>query len=55
MQKIEEVRRLTVLECFVSNGCNFEFNPLPDGEPVKIDKNRRNMMTTPYGWDDKPS
>ena len=49
MQKIEEVRRLSVLECFVSNGCNSEFNHLPDEEPVKFGKNRRNMMTTPNG------
>ena len=47
MQKIEEVRRLTVLEGFVGNGCNFEFNPLSDWEPVKFCKNWRNMMAAP--------
>jgi len=46
VQKIEEVRRLTVLEGFVGNGCNFEFNPLSDWEPVNFFKNRRNMMAT---------
>ena len=25
---------------FVGNGCNFEFNPLSDWEPVKFCKNR---------------
>ena len=48
MQKIEEVRWLTVLEGFVANGCNFEFNPLSDWEPVKFCENRRNMTTAPY-------
>ena len=43
---IKEVRLLCVLEGFVSNGCNFEFNSLFDWEPVKFCKNRRNMMTT---------
>ena len=46
MQKIEEVRRLTVLDGFVGNRGNFEFNPLSDWEPVKFCKNRRNMMAT---------
>ena len=44
-----------ILEGFVSNGCNFEFNPLPDGESMKFSKDRRNMMTAPNRRDDKPS
>ena len=53
MQKIEEVKWLSVLEGFVSNGCNFEFNPLSNWEPVKFCKNWKNVMTTSNGRYDK--
>ena len=46
---------LPVLESFVGNGCNFEFNPFPDGEPTDFNKDRRDMMTSSNSWYDDAS
>ena len=37
---------LPILESFMDNGCNFEFNPFPDGEPMEFNEDRRDMMTS---------
>ena len=44
-----------ILKGFVSDGCDFENNALPNREPVKFSKGWRYMMTTSYRWKDEAS
>ena len=39
----------------MDNGCNFEFNPFPDGEPMEFNKDMRDMMTSSNSWYDDAS
>ena len=46
---------MPILESFIDNSCNFEFNPFPDGEQLKFNSDRRDMMTSPNSWYDDAS
>ena len=50
-----KIRWLFILKGFVSDGCDFENNVLPNTEPVKFSKSRRYMMTTSYRRKDEES
>ena len=39
----------------MDNGCNFEFNPFPDGEQMKFNNDRRDMIRSSNSWDDDVS
>ena len=48
-----KIRWLFILKGFVSDGCDFENNALPNWEPVQFNKGWRYMMTASYRWKDE--
>jgi len=52
MYEIKKVGRLSILESFVSEDCNFEIDPLFDRKPVKFDQCRCNVMAASNRWND---